>query len=772
MAVIPTDRIIDWSVAGVEGGIPVRATISQTVSTSLGNDSAAAQSGIQTAINNTASGQVCYIPPGIYRVTGDLTCIGNITCRGAGTAVISSSSNSIGSGTKVFTVSAGLGYSAGVQVLVRRNSGGISYDDTTWMQGSVTSYSGTTLTLNITSSADGFGSGVYARWDVSLTIIKFITGGGFKLGADGSAHGYYSISAASTSITSGNTKGSSSIDVASTAGISVGNYVTITGLNDGTIVHNVTENGTAAYVDNWGNDSPNYAQGTRNRGQIVKVLAIFGSTLTIDPPLYTSYATPWLSKWTGGGGPQFSGIEDLTYYAASSTDNANFYMNGAANCWLKNVRSEFTGGDHVNLYWCIHCEIRHCYFKEAFVHTSGGRDNSLSLLGKSSANLVIDSIFERLHVPLIIEWGSAGNVIAYNYTTGEYDDIETAGNRSIQMGLNGNHGAHPQYNLFEGNISNKLVLDAFWGTSSHTVALRNWFIGHAQSHSPYSTRTGQPGAAYELNQGRVAVDINEGQSSVSLIGNILGDSTTTGATRIVTNPTTKNYDNTRYYIALGYITPAGSGTSTTLLPNPSATLIEHGNYYYGYGQVFDSGIPDTTMPVSWFLASKPGFFGNLTWPPFNPTAPGTTPAREQIPAGYRYSNGTDPASGSGTPTLLSAVINGAGTTITLNFSENVSTGGGGAGGFTLSSTGGAVTMSYVSGAGTPAYTYSLSRTISYSEIIQLTYTQPGNGLEATSGGVDLASFSSGSVGNGSIIGAVFAVTTNPYRFYYSYLGSF
>jgi collagen type VII alpha len=73
-------------------------------------------------------------------------------------ATTSSTSITIGTGTKVFTVSSGLSYTTAQSVVV-------AYDGSNYMEGSVTSYVGTTLTVDVTSTT---GSGTYASWDINL----------------------------------------------------------------------------------------------------------------------------------------------------------------------------------------------------------------------------------------------------------------------------------------------------------------------------------------------------------------------------------------------------------------------------------------------------------------------------------------------------------------------------------------------------------------------------------------------------------------------------
>jgi hypothetical protein len=92
------------------------------------------------------------------------------------------------------------------------------------------------------------------------------------------------------------------------------------------------------------------------------------------------------------------------------------------------------------------------------------------------------------------------------------------------------------------------------------------------------------------------------------------------------------------------------------------------------------------------------------------------------------------------PLPVSATINSGGTIVTFAASEPVGFGAGGSGGFTLPLSGGAVTMTYSSGAGTASLIYSLDRQILAGETGNLNYTQPSNGVEDLSGN-DLATFS-------------------------------
>lgn len=104
--------------------------------------------------------------------------------------------------------------------------------------------------------------------------------------------------------------------------------------------------------------------------------------------------------------------------------------------------------------------------------------------------------------------------------------------------------------------------------------------------------------------------------------------------------------------------------------------------------------------------------------------------------------------GAAAPTLSSAVVGTDGVTLTLTFSESVSIGVGGNGGWTIVPSDFDATVSYASGDGTAALVYTVNRIIWSAETATIDYAQPGDGIE-NGGGEDLANISDGVVTNNS-----------------------
>jgi PKD repeat protein len=142
--------------------------------TNLGNgtfqsDGSAADT--QSAINAASIGNTVLIPAGSFAWSTGLTISKGIRLQGAGGgALVGNSTNSvtIGTGTKTFTTQAGLSFQAGQTVRAIYTANGTA----NYMQGTVVSYSGTTLSLNIATIG---GSGTYGLWTFAIVEATAIT---------------------------------------------------------------------------------------------------------------------------------------------------------------------------------------------------------------------------------------------------------------------------------------------------------------------------------------------------------------------------------------------------------------------------------------------------------------------------------------------------------------------------------------------------------------------------------------------------------------------
>jgi hypothetical protein len=105
------------------------------------------------------------------------------------------------------------------------------------------------------------------------------------------------------------------------------------------------------------------------------------------------------------------------------------------------------------------------------------------------------------------------------------------------------------------------------------------------------------------------------------------------------------------------------------------------------------------------------------------------------------------------PTVSTLTINADGDVLTIVWSEACDLGVGGSDGLTLSAGGHPVTLGTLSGEGTDTWVYSLSPVVYQGEVVTLDHTNPGDGIEDSAAGNDLANFSGSSVTNNSTIEA-------------------
>jgi hypothetical protein len=234
-------------------------------------------------------------------------------------------------------------------------------------------------------------------------------------------------------------------------------------------------------------------------------------------------------------------------------------------------------------------------------------------------------------------------VFAYNFCENNY----TFG--IMGCSIDCNHGAHNSFDLYEGNIASVFQCDGYHGSASDITAFRNWFHGTCDTSSPKTDQFGR------------CVSLNRFSRNCSVVGNILGR---TGYTYIHDNADNGTGYEQRYIYNLGLPNMGNGGFSGYAPPwkdslTPSApngpgpggyqeldrdvakTTIRKGNW-----NAKDAGVPSSeslgadALPMSLFRSSKPAWFGRLTWPPFDPSHP--KQSYEAIPAGYRYTHGTDP----------------------------------------------------------------------------------------------------------------------------------
>lgn len=538
-------RAIDWSRAGIPGGIPTNRTQCGSIVAA-----GASTSAVQAALNGTDGRGSCankyvLLAAGTFALSGPLSIPSNVTLRGSGTQA-------------------------------------------TFLQ------CGSSPCINMGTTTSGA---------LSTTLIN---------------------------ITAGATRGSTSITVSNASGISIGSYLLITELNNSAApwyTSNSGGQGSCTWCDQWG--------GTRARGQIVEVTSVNGNTIGITP-LYSDYTlTPAVTPFTASN--IYSGLESLQIYMTANSYGgnmvANVQMRQCAYCWIKGIEDNYANGDHVQVAASYRDEIRDSYFSNALNHTSGQTESGLFLIYKTSGVLVENNIIERAHDSLVVDWGAAGNVFAYNYLFGNFDTTYPS-----QAGWSINaHAAHPQFNLYEGNIGEMVAVDSIWGSGSHASFFRNWMMGVSTRCSPISNGRNNincSSPSYSTAQ-QIAFAITGMHHSYNMVGNVggsaLGKSLYTETPELI--GANYNWSNQTYDFVYGAAPIDSAVFPSTLVfgnySNGNSTLTWERNVPSGHNPLH----PSQALPASFYRSAKPAWWGNtVPWPAIGPDVTGGAG-----PGGHTYS---------------------------------------------------------------------------------------------------------------------------------------
>jgi len=541
--IIDSSRAIDWTSAGIPGGIPNRTAICATL------NPGATSSQINSAIASCAANQVVKLNAGTYNLTAGITFQGhnNVTLRGAG-------------------------------------------PDQTF------------LVFSGSDSCDGLGA--------DICVIN----------STGYAPGGTIPSGNTANWTAGYSKGTTQITLSNVSGLSAGNIIVLDQLDDSSDTGNVfvcQAANTCATEGPGGQGRPNRAQ-----EQWVRVTNVSGSQVTVTPGLYMPN---WRSSQSPGAfwtGPQAEsdGIEDLSMDHTNETGKSGICFLNAHNSWLRNVKSLNANRNHVWLYLASHIQVQDSYFYGT--QNAASQSYGVESYGASD-NLVQNNIFQHITGPLVTD-NTSGSVMAYNYAIDDYYSIVADWMQPSQS----IHAGGVSYLLYEGNTGAGFEADAIHGTSDLVTMFRNYWLGW---------ETGK-------NQQTIPVYLYAFHRYFNVVGNVLGHS-----------GTQTNYENAApsgtgtdvSIYALGY---SGNQATASNVPNDTlvkTTLMRWGNYDIVNNGVrwvssevpsglslYPNPLPTSqNLPPSFYLSTKPAWWGTMPWPAIGPDVTGGTG-----PGGHTYTN--------------------------------------------------------------------------------------------------------------------------------------
>jgi Pectate lyase superfamily protein len=440
----------------------------------------------------------------------------------------------------------------------------------------------------------------------------------FKLGGSGSINMGSGSTGSNSAISSGYTKGSTSITMSS-SGFATGDWIIVSENPDSAVP--VTKTGDDGDC-NWCGEN----DGVHLMAQIMQVTGVSGSTLTLSRPLYYTFKSslsPVARKITFSVSK--AGLENIRLDGSGADHPAFIYMQNSLYNWVKGVETYHAGSgakaSHVESEWSYGSEIRDNYFHHGR-DSSSDRNYGIAFLFVNSDHKVENNILRNHRHSTDFEGGGSGIAILYNYVDDDYTD-----DTSYLGSARANHGAHPYMNLYEGNIYSHITADSYWGSSSHNVFFRNWLWGDESSASDVPAKP---------SWGNIPVDVWQNQNYYSFVGNVLG------VTGKWMNPSWSSFSLRNTNCSGSPIYDYGCNSNGGYSSAASTTSINHGNFdYKTNGVAYWEGGTNHDLRDSMYYNTKPGFFGSCAWPAFGPDL---SPMTGTLPAKARF-DGTNSCGG-------------------------------------------------------------------------------------------------------------------------------
>jgi hypothetical protein len=381
------------------------------------------------------------------------------------------------------------------------------------------------------------------------TTLKFDLGGNIldAINISGTASSITAL------LTSNANKDSTSISVDDASGFVAGDYILLS-FNDSSLMFS------------------SWAYGTG--GQVIKINAVTGNTITLESPLRRDYdvsKNPKIKKlnMVTGTGVECMKIERMDATTSQTSTIAYTY---AAQCWVSGIEMYNCNFAHIEINTSTNISITGSYFHDAHAYGGGGKGYGVLCQSTTGECLTENNVFNHLRHSMLLQSGANGNVFGYNYSINAYW-TEFPNNAAGDMVL---HGNYPYANLFEGNIGQNIVID-----NSHGI------------NGPYNTFLRNRGELFGI-----FMNTNPASDNQNFIGNEV----------------------TNNGFSLGLYMLNGTGH------------FQHGNNVKG--TIYASGTT-TLTDTSYYLSGQPDFLQTSSWPSIgipNTINSGTIPAKTRYQA--------------------------------------------------------------------------------------------------------------------------------------------
>lgn len=359
-----------------------------------------------------------------------------------------------------------------------------------------------------------------------------------------------------------------------------------------------------------------------------RIIAKSGNDLTLDSGVY-------LPGFVSGNDPEAwrfteqpivnAGVENIEF------DKGQIQLHLAYNCWVSNCigsPGDILAQGGIRLFWSTRCTIDHCG-----VTTPTMSIDTYGIQTRSCSAILVQNCWSDRVGSGLMPNGSVAGVWAYNTITNSQ-----SGSGVMAMGLL-LHGGNPMMNLFEGNYVACIGFDNTWGSSSYNTAHRNRAVGWS--------------VAGEATGNQQAVMCSATNRLQTFIGNVLGTTNKNTWLEDYAGDGVACHDDPGRVYAFGFWDTGCQEGPENGDPAVRSSVIKAYNWVSSTPGIIEDGFSAGEIPNSYYLSSKPSWFGNLTWPAVDPANAVYSSSYTNIPAGYREAFDSDPpAESSVTPNSL------------------------------------------------------------------------------------------------------------------------
>jgi hypothetical protein len=382
-----------------------------------------------------------------------------------------------------------------------------------------------------------------------------------------------------------------------------------------------------------------------------KISAIHGNTVTFDSPVTISYRTSQTAQLSYYHMPHTTnaGVEDMTLAGA---DDGQLRFAWAADSWAYRVECTQWLGECMSVDFSLRIQLEQFYIHDGAWCEPGGGGYNISLSHGASEILIENGVSLRCNKVMVSRSAGAGSVTAYNYMDDGYICCNNfnpilGADRWQEIGLNNSHMVGGHHMLFEGNLGFNMDSDVTHGNTIYSTYFRNWSTGYrSRFTNPFDKATIDDvnGLPYPGGNGPLRAAATHIYTYWhSFIGNVLGmpghmsgwtyhgvDFTERAAVFLLGYTDNQNYPHTTH-----------DAKADFTFSTPPGTTVAHGNYDFLNNAVsWDPNNDNHGLPNSLYLTQKPAFFTagrGYDWPWVNPTG---SPQLYTLPAKARYDAGT------------------------------------------------------------------------------------------------------------------------------------